>query len=60
MIWYVVFDPETGVILKFGISMPDDLAVHGPHVLAFEADQMATDRTHRVDPATRTLIQIGR
>lgn len=56
MIHYVVFDPATGAILRFGVCTADDLAVHGDHVLAFDEDPRVTDATHRVDPNTRQLV----
>lgn len=56
MIHYVAFDPETGDILRFGTCSADDLAIHGPDVLAFETSPGVTDATHRVDPITRALI----
>ncbi|MBX9709213.1 MAG: hypothetical protein K2X61_14920 [Caulobacteraceae bacterium] len=59
MIHYVVFDPATGEILRFGVCPADDLAAHGAHVVAFEADPGVTDSTHRVDPATRALIPLS-
>lgn len=59
MIHYVTFDPVTGLILKFGHCSADDLAVHGPDVLAFETNPLATDSTHRVDLVARALIPLG-
>lgn len=59
MIHFVLFDPLTGAILRFGVCSADDLAVQGPDVLAFESNPGVTDSTHRVDPASRTLIPNG-
>lgn len=59
MIHFIQFDPVTGAILRFGVCSADDLAIQGPHVLAFENNPAVTDSTHRVDLAARTLIPTG-
>lgn len=56
MIHFVVFDPATGDILRFGTCPADDLSIHGEHVLAFPASPGVTDATHRVDLTTRALV----
>ena len=58
MIWFVVFDPESGAIRRFGSCLPDDACLQGD-VLAFDTDPGVTDATHRVDLITRRLILKG-